>query len=254
MSMVEKLTYVKRKMGMTSDEIAQRSGVPRGTINKIFSGQTRNPSPVALERICQVLHVPIYYLLDDEIPLEACIGVCAEKGGLQLISDRESQMLRSYCMLTEHGRTAVDSVMEILLGQAPRPFPVGPYRTMICYQTVAQGRYGSFGDGFQFRSIEAYIDPIVEQTDFAVMLTDQAMYPVYTPGTVLAVRDEEVGHNQLGVFLLNRELFIRKFHCKRNCKKLISINLKYKDIAVSDRDEFRCLGAVVGAVRNYHWL
>lgn len=254
MSMVEKLAYVKRRKGMTSNEISQRSGVPRGTVNKIFAGQTQNPSPQALEHICQVLRVPLHYLLDDDIPTEACIGAYAEKDGLQLISDRECQMLHSYCLLTEHGRKAVDSVIGLLLDQAPRPFPRGSYRTMVCYQTVAQGRHGAFGDSFQFRSIEALVDPIVEQADFAIMLTDHAMYPVYHSGTILAVRNEPVEHNQLGIFLVNRELYIRKLQRKRGGKRLVSINLEYKDVTVSERDEFRCLGGVVGAVRNYHWL
>ena len=40
MSMTEKLAYIKKLRHLTTEEIAQQSGVPLGTLNKIFSGQT----------------------------------------------------------------------------------------------------------------------------------------------------------------------------------------------------------------------
>ena len=50
MSMTEKLAYIKKLRHLTTEEIAQQSGVPLGTLNKIFSGQTKNPAvgPVAV--------------------------------------------------------------------------------------------------------------------------------------------------------------------------------------------------------------
>lgn len=44
MSMTEKLAYIKKLRHLTTEEIAQQSGVPLGTLNKIFSGQTKNPA------------------------------------------------------------------------------------------------------------------------------------------------------------------------------------------------------------------
>ncbi len=41
MSMTEKLAYIKKLRHLTTEEIAQQSGVPLGTLNKIFSGQTK---------------------------------------------------------------------------------------------------------------------------------------------------------------------------------------------------------------------
>lgn len=37
MSMTEKLAYIKKLRHLTTEEIAQQSGVPLGTLNKIFS-------------------------------------------------------------------------------------------------------------------------------------------------------------------------------------------------------------------------
>lgn len=254
MAMVDKLAYIKRRTGLTSEVISQRSGIPLGTVNKIFSGQTHRPSPQSLDRICQVLQIPMRYLLDDDIPIDACIGAYAEMEGVQLISSRQNELLHKYCMLTEQGRQAVDAIVDILLAQAPSAFPAGPYKPLVCCQVIAEGRRGSFGDGFHFRHIQAYVDPVVEEADFAILLSDHSMSPVYTPGTILALKRRQAGNNHLGVFLVNREAFVRKLSCQRNKKKLVSVNLEYKDILLSEHDEFKCLGTVVGAIRNYYWL
>ena len=41
MSVVEKLAYLKRKQKMNSEDLAECSGVPIGTLNKILSGATK---------------------------------------------------------------------------------------------------------------------------------------------------------------------------------------------------------------------
>lgn len=64
MSMTEKLAYIKKLRRLTTEEIARHSGVPVGTLNKIFSGQTRHPAAEPMARLAQSLRVPIRYLLD----------------------------------------------------------------------------------------------------------------------------------------------------------------------------------------------
>ena len=53
MSMTEKLAYIKKLRHLTTEEIARHSGVPVGTLNKIFSGQTRHPAAEPMARLAQ---------------------------------------------------------------------------------------------------------------------------------------------------------------------------------------------------------
>ena len=39
----EELNSRKKKLGMTTEQLSQLSGVPVGTINKILSGETKSP-------------------------------------------------------------------------------------------------------------------------------------------------------------------------------------------------------------------
>jgi len=50
---LELVGKLKQEQGMTSEYLAQTSGVPIGTLNKILNGQTKNPS---LETVFALAH------------------------------------------------------------------------------------------------------------------------------------------------------------------------------------------------------
>lgn len=121
MSMTEKLAYIKKLRHLTTEEIAQQSGVPLGTLNKIFSGQTKNPAVGPVDKITQVLRIPIHYLLDDELPIEYHVSTSTDDGIL-LLSSEEIQFLMKYRDLEPHSKRAVDTMTELLKYAA---WPVG---------------------------------------------------------------------------------------------------------------------------------
>lgn len=52
---LEKIEEYKRKLGMTTSELAEKSGVPKGTLDKILSGVTKDPKLETLKSIAHVL-------------------------------------------------------------------------------------------------------------------------------------------------------------------------------------------------------
>ena len=52
---VKDLKNLKKSSGLTNEEIAQMSGIPYSTVNKIFSGVTKNPRYATLLAIEEVL-------------------------------------------------------------------------------------------------------------------------------------------------------------------------------------------------------
>ena len=254
MSIMEKLAYLKHKTGLTSEEIARQSGVPLGTVNKIASGQTQKPSCQAVERISQIFRVPMRYLIDDDVAPDCSIGVYAESTGISLISDHEWTVLEQYRMLTSEGQRATDAHLDLLSHQAPASCPQGVTKVMICYQPIALGQTGCYGDAFHFKHLKACLDGYMCEADIAIQLLDDTMLPVHPAGTVLAVKHCPVQNNQLGVFILNHQAYVRKYHACKNGWKLEAINVAHKDIILTDADEFQCLGVVLGAIRNYEWL
>ena len=52
---LEKIAEYKNKLGMTTADLAEKSGVPLGTLNKILSGATKDPKLETLKAIARVL-------------------------------------------------------------------------------------------------------------------------------------------------------------------------------------------------------
>lgn len=70
---IKDLRELKNESGMTNGEIAELSGIPLSTVNKIFSGATKNPRYATLLAIEQVLakgeKIPFSYDMDREEPM-----------------------------------------------------------------------------------------------------------------------------------------------------------------------------------------
>lgn len=58
-----RLKATKKKSGMTNEELSAASGVPIGTLKKIFSGDTKEPKLPALMSIASALNTSVDYLV-----------------------------------------------------------------------------------------------------------------------------------------------------------------------------------------------
>lgn len=251
MSMTNKLALAKRRSGLTCQELSRRSGVPLSTVNKILSGQTRHPSPQSLERLCRVLGISMRYLLDDAVPEELYVAVQCENEGLRFLSSQQWEMVRDYGVLTVQGRQMVDALLALLTALSPLPLPTGRRRLLLGFQPAAQGQRGPLMDGFHAYALDVPADGVTNGADFAFLLTDRSMIPVYLPGTMLAVKRTPATHNQLGLFLLNREIFVRKLRRTSGRSKLVALNVEFKDLPIQPEDQLSCLGTVLGTIRDY---
>lgn len=71
MNLQKNLAQLKKQRSMTTEALAACSGVPRGTINKLLCGETRNPTAQTLHRLAQALNCPLDALCDPpaaEVP------------------------------------------------------------------------------------------------------------------------------------------------------------------------------------------
>lgn len=65
-----KILHQKNKLNLKSEDIASQADVPIGTLNKILTGETKNPTAKTTSKIARVLGVSTEYLLNDFIPIE----------------------------------------------------------------------------------------------------------------------------------------------------------------------------------------
>lgn len=239
MSMTEKLAYIKKLRHLTTEEIAQQSGVPLGTLNKIFSGQTKNPAVGPVDKITQVLRIPIHYLLDDELPIEYHVSTSTDDGIL-LLSSEEIQFLMKYRDLEPHSKRAVDTMTELLNMPPGRLAGNLPVKRTFCYVTAPPGDSNPLGDSFFLRPVLIpETDAAAREADFAVLLTNGSMEPLYSAGTILLCKREHASRQEYGLFLLNQEAFIRRLYYKRGITKLVAPNLNFKDIIIHENDSLK---------------
>lgn len=59
MQLKEILGKLKTENGLTTELLSQRSGVPRGTLNKLLNGETRNPTGETLRKLADALNCPV---------------------------------------------------------------------------------------------------------------------------------------------------------------------------------------------------
>lgn len=70
MELREALAKLKSENGLTTDALSQRSGVPKGTLNKLLNGETRNPTAATLKKLADALNCPVELLCSSNaLPL-----------------------------------------------------------------------------------------------------------------------------------------------------------------------------------------
>lgn len=241
--MVEKLSYLKKLRHLTSEEISRLSGVPLGTLNKIFSGQTKNPAVGPMDRITQVLRVPIRYLLDDDLPPE-CWVTAAAQDGMVLLSPEELHMLLQIRQLEPHRRQTASIMLALLNTPAGRAIGSVPVKRTLCYTT---------GSSLLRSLLVPEVDHCAREGDFAVLLQDDSMEPLYPKGTVLLCRQGSPSPQEFGVYLLNQELLLRRLVRRRGVVRLLAPSLAYPDLYLTPEDRLDCLGTILGQARGCRW-
>lgn len=81
--------------------------------------------------------------------------------------------------------------------------------------------------------------------DFILEVRGDSMQPKFFDGDcVLVKQTNSIYEEEIGVFILNNESYIKKM----GRKELISLNPAYEPIKLSEYDDIRCAGKVIGTV------
>lgn len=97
MDWLKKLKEMKKQSGKTSKEISEATGIPKSTIDKLFSGQTKEPY---LSSVRAIVHY-LGYTLDDleEQPIKN-----APAAGNGESDFKKRRLLHNYDQLNELGQ------------------------------------------------------------------------------------------------------------------------------------------------------
>ena len=90
-------------------------------------------------------------------------------------------------------------------------------------------------------------DSVPASAEFGVRLAGDSMSPRFADGQIVWARKTETAENgEIVLCVLNDQGYCKKLHCDEHGVSLISLNPKYVPISITEADEFRIMGCVVG--------
>lgn len=233
----EIINELKKEKGLTNLQLAKLAGTTLSTIDKITAGINQNPKLDTLKAICKVLGCSLNDFEDSPT--------------VTTFSELEKTHIKKYRTLDEHGKKAVDCILNVEYErvEATRT-PVIPISNIITLsefeQPVSAGKGVYLGDGSQTITREVPSTEETRKADFILRVSGDSMEPKYSDGDRLLIkRQHDVNVGEEGIFILNNEGFVKK----RETDRLVSLNPAYEDIFFRDEDSIECKGKVVGKIQ-----
>ena len=134
MNLAKRMAYLKKRDGLTTEMLSQRSGVATGTLNKLLNGATRRPALETMERVARAFGVPVRYFTDAAVlGTEFEVGAYVEEQGMFAISARERDMLEMLRELSTYERDFFTKTLETMYEMRAEHREGGPTRELFCY-------------------------------------------------------------------------------------------------------------------------
>lgn len=229
----------KKEQGLTNDALSERSGIAIGTLNKLLSGASQDPKLSTLLPLANALGCTLDEMLG--MAKEDHLSLPAELSKKYVELDEDGKEAVSYTINKEHARVLKERT------EIPYSLDTATVRKIRLYDTPASAGTGSYLFGDDYTEISIYSNSKTEGADFAVRVYGDSMMPKYENGDILLVEGaDEIANGEIGIFSLNGESYFKKYGGDR----LISYNPKYRDIPLSEIDEFLCFGRVIGKLKK----
>lgn len=156
-----------------------------------------------------------------------------------------------FSKLNDEGQAKVLDYMNLLMksGEYIREKPIiyqFPRRTLSLYDLPVSAGTGQFLDSDRFSEIEVG-DEVSSSADFGVRVCGDSMEPLYLDGQIIWIHKQEtLEEGEIGVFFLDGDAYVKKYHQSDSGIQLISLNKKYAPIQVTSGSTLKTFGKVVG--------
>jgi len=195
-TITERLKELKAQSGLTTKEIAARSGLPEPTLEKIFAGRTQNPGVNSVQQILYTLGCT----LDDLGPINTKKAPSTK--------DEASDLAKRIAALDSTGRGAVSALIGYYEAQQKEPAaPAGKIIPFIQQSMAAGSGEPDFGN----LALDTYEAPGGSLAQFACRVHGDSLEPILSDQSVaLAVR-RDPAPGEVGVFLVDGEYVIKQY-------------------------------------------
>ena len=238
MNLGELITRYRKQAGMTIDELSEKSGVPKGTINKIIAGITKAPT---LENVKAIAYALGRRLEDfDESPVDVS----------RIFSPEEEKHIKKYRLLDLFGKRAVESVLDVEYDRITKivePEQKGATSFLRYFDfAVSAGTGEPLDNNGLSQRMSFPTEQVPDDAHYCVRVNGDSMEPAYKDGDIVFVQrlDDSVREGEIGIFVLNGDGYIKLL----GHGELLSLNPKYPPIKIHEFDRLECQGRVLGKV------
>lgn len=184
-----------------------------------------SPSVLQFFALCEILEI------DD---INASFGIGTKRSLLSQLNDE--------------GKNKAQEYIQLLIKSGlyePEKISTTVPRKLRFYDLPVSAGTGQLLDSDQFSLIEVG-EGVSSQADFGVRISGDSMEPLYCDKQIVWVHEQPIiGDGQIGVFFLNGEAYIKKYHRSENGIELLSLNPNYSPIPVGPEANFKIFGKVV---------
>lgn len=265
---IDRIKWMKNERKMTNERLAERSGIPLGTLSKLMAGMNESPKLSNIVAICNALDCSVDFIITGN----------PENTNNYTLSAEEIRLIEQYRNLDFWGRKLTETVVaqeearvsakvenEESAGSQPARekgkilFPkqsAGRYagaqaktgkRTLFLYDLPVSAGSGVYLDDSKAERVSIPNNSKTTEADYALRISGNSMEPKYHNGDVLLVQNaESVEVGEAGIFLLDGNGFFKIFGGDR----LISLNPDYGPILLKDFTDVQCRGRVIGRLRK----
>ncbi len=228
----------KAESKKTYGDISKETGIPKTTIEKLFSGRTNDPKIGMLTKIAHCIGCTI-----DELA-----GTERRSDGHELADD-EKRLIEQYRTLDNAGKSAV---CEFTAHEAQRAAELRRaagrrIRRMypkLYYDFPVSAGTGEFMDDSNAAVINLENEP-PSGTDYILRVSGNSMEPELSNGDLICVsRTDELEYGEIGIFVYSGSVYVKQY----TPEGLRSLNPEYALIPGSV--DIRCLGRVLGKVEG----
>ncbi|MCM1233983.1 MAG: XRE family transcriptional regulator [Ruminococcus flavefaciens] len=225
----DRLKAMKEESGLTAEQISKQSGIPKPTLEKLFSGATKDPKLPTIQRL---VHFFGHTLDDlDDVPSNAKKAPFYSREAARLADAYENK-------LDSWGRQAVRELVNtelarcedethFLVETAPKEEPkVIPIFHSVSTAGIAAPILGEDYDHYELKPE----DP--QGAMFAIRLQGDSMEPDFPDGSIVFCNRDPLADGDIGVFSVDGNAVCKQYHREGSMTYLFSLNRKRQDADV----------------------
>lgn len=236
--MNERLAELRERLNLTVRAFADKLNISAGLVGNMEKGR-RIVTERTIKDICRVFNVNENWLRygDEPIFLDASEPIDEIKEIIDTLDIEHLQKMKECLDMIIEYREHNGGIAVLYPETVSRPV----------FDLPAAAGTGQFLDSYGYTDMSFPADVVPPDSNFGVRIAGDSMEPEFSDGEIVFVKQQPTLNNgDIGIFVLNTDGYLKKFCLNENGYTLLSFNPKYDPIKITENDNIRIVGKVLG--------